>query len=62
MFLLVKRGKTMSRYFAMTASRPSCQGCIGYWCHTIDTKGNEEKVEDISMVCEFRDVFPELLP
>ena len=32
------------------------QGCIGYWCYDINIQEHEEKVEDIFIVCEFRDV------
>jgi len=46
----------------MKASKLLCQGCVGYWCYAINTQEKEEKEEDIPMICEFRDVFPEALP
>ena len=36
--------------------------CIGYWYYAIDTKTKEEKAENIPVVCEFQDLFPEELP
>jgi len=42
---------------AMKASKLLCQGCIRYWCYTIDTQTKEEKAENIHIVCEFEDVF-----
>jgi len=47
---------------AMKASKLLCHGCIGYWCYAIDTQLKEEKAENISVVCEFEDIFPEGLP
>jgi len=47
---------------AMKASKLLCQGCIGYWCYTIDTQTKEQKAENIRVVCEFEDVFPKELP
>ena len=46
----------------MKAGKVLHQGCIGYWCYTIDTQTKEEKVENIPIVCEFEDVFTEELP
>jgi len=48
--------------FAMKASKLFYKGCIGYWCYTIDTQTKEEIVENIPVVCEFEDAFPEKLP
>jgi len=42
---------------SMKASKLLYQGCIAYWCYTIDTQTKEEKVENIFVVCEFEDVF-----
>ena len=36
-------------------------GVIGYWCYAIDTQTKEEEAENILVVCEFEDVFPEEL-
>ena len=46
----------------MKASKLLCQGCIGYWCYTIDIQTKEEKADNIPIICEFEDVFPEKLP
>jgi len=45
----------------MKASKLLCQRCIGYWCYAINTHAKEEKAENIPVVCEFEDVFPEEL-
>jgi len=45
----------------MKATKLLCQGCIRYWCCAIDFQRKEETIEDISVVCEFRDVFPKKL-
>ena len=42
----------------MKASELLCQGYIRYWCYAIDTQPQEEGIEFIPIVCEFRDVFP----
>jgi len=44
------------------ASKLLCKGCMRYWCYAIDTKGKEEKPGNISVFCEFEDVFLEELP
>ena len=54
--------KSYSLISAMKASKLLCQGCMGYWCYVIDTQAKEEKAENIPVVCEFEDVFPEELP
>ena len=58
-------GQRQEKYYplisAMKASKLLCQGCIGYLCFAIDTRTTEEKAENISVVCEFEDVFPEEL-
>ena len=41
---------------AIKASKLLCQGCIGYWCYAMDTQKKEEIIEDILLVCEFKDV------
>jgi len=45
----------------MKASKLLGQGCVGYWCYAIEAQEKEEKEEDIHVVCEFKDVFPEEL-
>ena len=46
----------------MKVSKLLSQGCIGYWCYAVSTPIKEEGVENIPVVCEFEDVFPEELP
>jgi len=38
------------------------KGCIGYWCYALKVQGDEVRVEDIPVVCEFPHVFPKELP
>jgi len=45
----------------MKVSKLVCKGCISYWCYAINTQEKEEKIEDIHVVCELREVFPEEL-
>jgi len=33
--------------------------CMGYWCYGMEVKEKEVKLEDIPIVCEFPDMFPE---
>ena len=47
---------------AMKASKLLRQGCMGYWCYAMDTQVKGEEAENIPVVCEFDDVFPEELP
>ncbi|CAL9029102.1 unnamed protein product [Prunus brigantina] len=47
---------------AMTAIRLLKKGCSGYLAHVIDTRDNGFKLEEIPVVQEFPDVFPEDLP
>ena len=61
MFLWVKGGKTLSLISTTKASKLLCPGCIEYWCYAIDIHEKEQIVEDISIVCEFRDGFPDKL-
>jgi len=44
------------------ASKMLRQGCIGYLCYATEIKEEEIKIENIHVVCEFPDVFPEELP
>ncbi|CAL2257385.1 unnamed protein product [Prunus armeniaca] len=47
---------------AVTAKRLLRKGCLGYLAHVIDTKDKGLKLEDVPVVQEFSDVFPEDLP
>ncbi|CAL8993984.1 unnamed protein product [Prunus brigantina] len=47
---------------AMTAIRLLKKGCSGYLAHVVDTRDNGFKLEEIPVVREFPDVFPEDLP
>jgi len=47
---------------AMKACKMLRKGCVGYWCYALEVKEDEVRVEDIPIVCEFPDVFPEELP
>jgi len=38
------------------------KGCVGYWCYALKVHDDEVRVEDIPVVCQFPDVFPEELP
>ena len=35
--------------------------CIGNWCYVMDSYEEEQTVEDIPIVCNFKDVVPEEL-
>jgi len=37
------------------------QGYIGYWNYALDIQEEEEIIEDLLVVCEFKDVFSEEL-
>ncbi|CAL9006102.1 unnamed protein product [Prunus brigantina] len=47
---------------AITAKRLLKKGCVGYLAHIIDTQGITLNLEDVPIVCEFPDVFPDDLP
>ncbi|CAL8169356.1 unnamed protein product [Prunus armeniaca] len=44
------------------AKRLLKKGCVGYLSHIIDTHGVTLNLEDVPVVCEFPDVFPDDLP
>jgi len=46
----------------MKACKMLRKGCVGYWCYALEVKEEEVRVENIPVVCEFPDVFPEELP
>ncbi|CAL9019118.1 unnamed protein product, partial [Prunus brigantina] len=47
---------------AIRAKRLLKKGCVGYLAHIINTQGSTMNLEDIPVVCEFSDVFPDDLP
>ena len=47
---------------AITARKMLRRGCQGYLAVVRDTKANKGVVENVPLVCEFLDVFPEELP
>ncbi|XP_048131544.1 uncharacterized protein LOC125314113 [Rhodamnia argentea] len=47
---------------SLEATRLLESGCQGYLAAIVDTSIGETKLEDIAVVCEFPDVFPEELP
>ena len=47
---------------ALQAKRPLRKGCQGYLAHVVDTRKEVLKLDDIPIVREFSDVFPEDLP
>ena len=48
--------------FALKAKRLLIKGCESYLAHVVDTSVTEVKLENVPVVCEFPDVFPEDLP
>ena len=38
------------------------KGCKGYLAHVVDTRSNEVRLEDVPVMREFLDVFPDNLP
>ena len=46
----------------MTARKMLRKGCQAYLAYVVNTKSEGPKIEDILIVCEFKDVFPEDLP
>ncbi|CAL2244317.1 unnamed protein product [Prunus armeniaca] len=50
------------RFSAIRAKRLLKKGCVGYLAHIIDTQESTLNLEDIPVVCEFLDVFPDDLP
>ena len=48
--------------FALEAKRLLLKGCESYLAHVVDTFLTKVNLENVPMVCEFPDVFPEDLP
>ena len=46
---------------ALKAWKSLKKGCDGYLAYVVDTKKEELRMEDIPVVCEFSDIFPEKL-
>jgi len=61
-FYRQREQKSCPLIFAIKSSKLLCKGCVRNWCYATNTRRDEEKVEDIPVVCEFRDVFPKELP
>jgi len=55
------RPKEYSIFSIRKANKMLSQGCIGYLCYVIEVKEEKVKIENIPVVCEFPDVFPEEL-
>jgi len=54
-------GKEYSVILIVKASKLLRQGCIEYLSYDTEVKEEEMKIEDIPVVCEFHNVFPEEL-
>ena len=48
--------------FAISARCLLQKGCKGYLAHVVDTRSSEVRLEDIPVVRDFMDVFPDYLP
>ncbi|BBN67339.1 transposable element gene, partial [Prunus dulcis] len=48
--------------YAITANKLLKKGCEGYLAHIIDTREITLNLEDIPVVCDFPDIFPDDLP
>jgi len=60
-FYVERNRKEYSIILIMNESNLLRQDCKGYLCYAIKVK-KDMKIENISMLCEFPDVFPEELP
>ena len=38
------------------------KGCSGFLAYVVDTKKEERKMEEVSVVCDYPEVFPDELP
>ena len=58
-----KRGRAPSGLISAISARWLLQkGCKGYLAHVVDARSNEVRLEDVPVVREFLDVFPDDLP
>ena len=48
--------------YAISARCLLQKGCKGYLSHVVDTRSNETRLEDVPVVRDFPDVFPDDLP
>ena len=55
-----ERGRAPSGLISTISARWLLQkGCKGYLAHVVDTRSNEVRLEDVHVVREFLDVFPD---
>ncbi|GAB2281581.1 hypothetical protein Dimus_039480 [Dionaea muscipula] len=47
---------------SLQAQRMLRKGCAGFLAYVVETQKEEQRLEDLPVVCEFPDVFPEDLP
>ncbi|KAL8134392.1 hypothetical protein AgCh_009426 [Apium graveolens] len=61
---VIFKGKRQEKKFltAIEARRLICQGCEVYLAHVVDVEKESVKIEDIPIVRDFPDVFPDELP
>ena len=59
MFYGQREEKPCSLNSVMKPSELLCQAYIVYWYYAINIQPNEEKAEDIPIICELREVFRE---
>ena len=58
-----ERSNHLSNVISTAIARTMVQkGCEAYLAYVIDTKKAEPSLSDISIVCDYPDVFPEELP
>ncbi|KAJ0489251.1 putative nucleotidyltransferase, Ribonuclease H [Helianthus annuus] len=57
-----KRDTPLRIISCMKAHKCLTKGCVAFLAHVVDKKAKEPKLEDIPVVKEFPDVFPEILP
>ncbi|XP_070036903.1 uncharacterized protein [Nicotiana tomentosiformis] len=57
-----ERSLTSNIISAVVARKMISQGCEAYLAHIVDTYLESSSLNDIPVVCEFPDVFPENLP
>ena len=62
MTMLKKKILEIKCLLALRAKRLLRKGCQGYLAHVVDTRKEVLKLDDIPIIKEFPDVFPEDLP